>query len=185
MRTLSLSSAVRDAAACEFLDGLSPVGQNPLDLTIVTKAWAGPDDCDYNRHLSNSSYPKVLDMARMKSALIIFPYYARTGGWIALAATHFHFIREIPFFARYEIRSQIVGWDHKWLYIVHRFVTHRKPTPRSSGNKNEASTTSAASTSNGIPPSSASAAPIPSIHTPSTPLANLHNRSITRMVYGH
>jgi hypothetical protein len=41
MRTLSLSSAVRDAAACEFLDGLSPVGQNPLDLTIVTKAWAG------------------------------------------------------------------------------------------------------------------------------------------------
>jgi len=41
MRTLSLSSAVRDAAACEFLDGLSPVGQNPLDKTIVTKAWAG------------------------------------------------------------------------------------------------------------------------------------------------
>ncbi len=27
-------------------------------------------------------------MARMKSALIIFPYYARTGGWIALAGRY-------------------------------------------------------------------------------------------------
>jgi hypothetical protein len=41
IRTFSLSSAVREAAACKFLDDLSPVGQNPLDYTIVTKAWAG------------------------------------------------------------------------------------------------------------------------------------------------
>jgi len=88
MHTLSLSSAVRDAAARKFLDDLSPVGQNPLDKTIVTKAWAGPDDCDYNLHLSNSSYPKILDSARMKSALIIFPYYVRTGGWVALAGRY-------------------------------------------------------------------------------------------------
>jgi hypothetical protein len=94
IRTLSLSSAVREAAARKFLDDLCPVGQNPLDFTIVTKAWAGVylvfssttffahtsgetlcvvirllfwypfslagiDDCDYNLHLSNSSYPKV------------------------------------------------------------------------------------------------------------------------------
>jgi hypothetical protein len=39
--TLSLSSAVREAAARKFLDDLSPVGQNPLDWTIETKAWAG------------------------------------------------------------------------------------------------------------------------------------------------
>jgi hypothetical protein len=76
----------------------------------------------------------------MKSALMIFPYYVRTGGWIALAGkrflsspkektkptarftcspgTHFHFIREIPILARYEVRSQIVGWDHKWVRHV-------------------------------------------------------------------
>lgn len=94
IRTLSLSSAVREAAARKFLDDLCPVGQNPLDFTVVTKAWAGMylvfsstnqtlhssgetsmcgysspfgipfslagiDDCDYNLHLSNSSYPKV------------------------------------------------------------------------------------------------------------------------------
>ena len=36
-----LSSVVRDAAACKFFDGLSPVGQNPIGPTLVTKAWAG------------------------------------------------------------------------------------------------------------------------------------------------
>jgi hypothetical protein len=35
-----LSSVVRDAAASKFFDGLSPVGQNPIDPTLVTKAWA-------------------------------------------------------------------------------------------------------------------------------------------------
>jgi hypothetical protein len=82
----------------------------------------------------------------MKSALVLFPYYVRTGGWIALAGklssplpskekvkieqrhvsdtwcspgTHFHFIREIPILARYEVRSQIVGWDHKWVRTAH------------------------------------------------------------------
>ena len=31
---------------------------------------------------------QVLDVARMKSALIICPYYVRTGGWIALAGRY-------------------------------------------------------------------------------------------------
>jgi hypothetical protein len=49
MRTLSISSAVRDAAACGYLDGLSPVGQNPLDKFIVTKAWASACPTFYQR----------------------------------------------------------------------------------------------------------------------------------------
>lgn len=54
MRTLSLSSAVRDAAASKYLDGLSPVGQNPLSLTVVTKAWAGAyNQSSINRLLSS------------------------------------------------------------------------------------------------------------------------------------
>jgi hypothetical protein len=28
---------------------------------------------------------KILDSVRMKSALMLFPYYVRTGGWVALA----------------------------------------------------------------------------------------------------
>ena len=32
-----------------------------------------------------------------------------------LAATHYHFIREIPMFASYEVRIGIQAWDHKWV----------------------------------------------------------------------
>ncbi len=83
---------------------------------------------------------------------MIFPYYVRTGGWVALAGksgfshpeerhvsdmwcllgTHFHFIREIPILARYEVRSQIVGWDHKWVrHFPFRFfsVSQHSDTP--------------------------------------------------------
>jgi len=163
MRTLSLSCSVREAAARKFLDDLCPVGQNPIEFTMVTKAWAGIDDCDYNLHLSNSSYPKILDSVRMKSALVLFPYYVRTGGWIALAGTHFHFIREIPILARYEIRSQIVGWDQKWLYLVHRFVTHRKPTStRSQASKDEQQSSSSSAAAAGTSTSDANFA----INTP-------------------
>jgi hypothetical protein len=104
--------------------------------------------------------------------LYIFPSFVLAGGRVALAGTscvavlpqptllinlsragtHFQFLREIPMFARYEVRSQIVGWDHKWvrftlspasipahllffitqLYIVHRFVSHHKHASRRS-----------------------------------------------------
>lgn len=62
----------------------------------------GPDDCDFNLHLSNSCYAKVspgrsvtsvashghilqsLDCARLQHALKCFPTLFRTGGWMAL-----------------------------------------------------------------------------------------------------
>ena len=68
---------IRNAKNEQFLESLSPVGVNPLDMTCVYKTWAGqyghstdpeivlkfshlgPDDCDFNFHLSNSCYAKV------------------------------------------------------------------------------------------------------------------------------
>jgi hypothetical protein len=58
---------------------------------------------------------------------------------ITIAATHHHFIREIPVLARYETRVSIGSWDQKWVYLVVRFVTRRsssrttssaRPSPR-------------------------------------------------------
>jgi hypothetical protein len=132
IRTHFFSSPTRKNDAHKFRDDLVPIGQNPLDHTLVTEAWAGPDDCDYNWHLSNSSYAKILDLARMNSAVYIFPSFVLAGGRVALAGSHFQFLREIPMLARYEVRSQIAGWDHKWFYLVHRFVSHHKPASRRS-----------------------------------------------------
>lgn len=107
-------------------EGLCPIGADPFKLVSVQHGWTSVDDADYNGHLSNSSYAKALDAARLKLALKAFPAFARSGGWMALGSTHFHFIREIPFLRSYEIRQSIGAWDHKWMFIVARYVSFPK-----------------------------------------------------------
>lgn len=76
----------------------------------------------------------------------LFPMFFAAGGWIALAGTHYHFIREIPMLKAYEARTSIVAWEQKWVrffppcarihsnllihqfYVLHKFV--RKPTKK-------------------------------------------------------
>lgn len=87
VRLLFASPRTRAARIQAWLDSLSPVGISPFDLKVTHKAWAGPDDCDYNFHLSNSCYPKILDGARLKAALQMCPSFFRAGGWLALGGT--------------------------------------------------------------------------------------------------
>lgn len=82
---------------------------------MTYKTWVSPDDTDYNIHLSNSCYSKLLDMVRMKFALATLTPAFREGCWIALGATHARFIREIPSGKNYEVRVYTGGWDEKWV----------------------------------------------------------------------
>ncbi|KAI0049056.1 hypothetical protein FA95DRAFT_1588454 [Auriscalpium vulgare] len=151
------SRKAQEEAKAKWLESLSPIGQNPFDKLVVYKAWAAIDDCDYNNHLSNSSYPKTMDCARVLAALAFFPGFLRAGGWIALGATHFTFVREIPIFSKYEVRMSIASWESKWTFLIVRFVT--KPTKKS-GEK----TTEKAGTSS-LP---SQTTPFPSLHTPAS-----------------
>ncbi|KAL4077811.1 hypothetical protein J3A83DRAFT_4216795 [Scleroderma citrinum] len=90
------------------------------------------DDADvFGMHLSNSSYAKIrpllaLDSARLRILWKAFPAWAVNGGFIVLSATHYHFIREIPLFARYEVRISIASWDNKWMYVIAGYITRPK-----------------------------------------------------------
>ncbi|KAJ3474753.1 hypothetical protein NLI96_g12276 [Meripilus lineatus] len=97
-----------------------------------------------------------LDMARFKSALDFYPTFFRCGGWIGLGATHFKFLREIPMFSPYEIRISVGTWDHKWMYVLVRYVTHPKNKKKAlkSGNQTPS------------PPNESSDSPIVHLHTP-------------------
>ncbi|THH30138.1 hypothetical protein EUX98_g4032 [Antrodiella citrinella] len=130
------SKKQKQLAVEQFHESLAQVGKNPFDLVSTYRTWAGPDDCDFNMHLSNSCYSKVLDMARFNAALSFMPSGFIAGVWMALGATHFKFLKEIPIFATYEIRTSIASWDNKWLYVLTRYVTHsnkkkgtRSPAP--------------------------------------------------------
>ncbi|SNX82803.1 uncharacterized protein MEPE_01509 [Melanopsichium pennsylvanicum] len=85
------------------------------------------DECDWNGHLSNSSYSRSLDHTRMahNSPRFLKMYY--DGGWVALGGSGFSFHREIPMLARYTIHMSLEAWDDKWVYIVGRFVAPANP----------------------------------------------------------
>ncbi|KIJ12451.1 hypothetical protein PAXINDRAFT_101242 [Paxillus involutus ATCC 200175] len=141
-RFIFIPKAERVRAVIAWAEGHSRVGATPFEAVTLYKSWASPDDSDmFGMHLSNSSYAKAspvqaLDSARLRALMMAFATWGRSGGQCHLGATHYHFIREIPPLATYEVRSSIASWDNKWIYLVARFVTRPKcrnasRTPRS------------------------------------------------------
>ncbi|GBE87299.1 hypothetical protein SCP_1005470 [Sparassis crispa] len=124
------SARARSAIEERWWETLSPLGRKPFDEITTYNTWAGPDDCDFNIHLSNSCYAKTLDAVRFKFALVSFPAFFRSGGRMLLGGTHWDFIREIPALSRYEVRCGIAGWDGKWMYLIARYVTKPKKSSK-------------------------------------------------------
>ncbi|KAF9232091.1 hypothetical protein BU15DRAFT_55414, partial [Melanogaster broomeanus] len=118
--------ATRHSAVVNRLESLCPVGVNPFDFAVRYTSWASPDDIDFFGHLSNSSYAKNRDCALSKFIIQACPTFVCVGGWIALGSTQYHFLREIPVFASYEIKLSIGAWDQKWMYIVCCFILRPK-----------------------------------------------------------
>ncbi|KAJ6596285.1 hypothetical protein DFH09DRAFT_973431 [Mycena vulgaris] len=158
LRYLFAGKARRAAALEAWYESQMPVGVHPFRQLWTYSSWASPDHCDFMFHLSNSSYAMALDAARFRVAIATFPNFLRCGGWAPLAATHYHFIREIPMFSSFEVRVSVGAWDDKWIWIVCRFV---KP-PSKSRSKSK---------SKKITPASESA-PTPLTNGATTPLTN-------------
>ncbi|KAF7337355.1 Peptidase A1 domain-containing protein [Mycena sanguinolenta] len=165
-----LGKEQKRAALRAWYESLIPIGLHPFRAEWKYDWRVGFDDSDFNLHMSNSSYAKALDSTRMRLALATFPNVFRCGGWCPLAATHFHFIREIPMLSTYQVRVTIGAWDNKWLTRACRFggsVASSSPRPRNRRSprpKKALQNATAAATPQG------KEAFIPSITTPATPL---------------
>ncbi|KAH8829514.1 hypothetical protein DL96DRAFT_1598416 [Flagelloscypha sp. PMI_526] len=174
-----------------FWTANSPVGKDIWSYRYKFNAYSSLDECDYNMHLSNSSYAKNFDYARMYAALDGFPQYLRAGGFMALAATHYHFIREIPVLVPYEIHVSVLAWDQKWIYVCAQYLTKNKKESKKSHKLNAISNlaiektpakpedihSSINSPSPGTPPESfPSCIEVPEGYT-------LHTVAISRMVF--
>ncbi|KAI5828736.1 hypothetical protein K523DRAFT_353189 [Schizophyllum commune Tattone D] len=126
LKNIFKSQKRKDELEAKWMEDLTPIGADPFTLCVPYDTRARIDDSDFNLHLSNSSYAKTLDSARFKAAMAAWPNFFVAGGWMPLAATHYHFIREIPMLAPYQVRIRVGAWDQKWLYVVCRFVTMPK-----------------------------------------------------------
>ena len=52
------------------------------------------------------------ELSRYGSSRVSVPHILIPNGALA---THFTFLREIPLFSRYELRSTLLSWDNKWV----------------------------------------------------------------------
>ncbi|KLT38660.1 hypothetical protein CC85DRAFT_289317 [Cutaneotrichosporon oleaginosum] len=82
------------------------------------------DDCDYNLHLSNSAYAKSSDANKMKFCIDAFAPCFVTGIHMALGASHWQYMREVPMGSNYLMETRIGGWGDKWIHCVTEFVIY-------------------------------------------------------------
>lgn len=99
----------------------------PLGTSSHTyRVW--PHQIDYNLHLNNAKYLNVLEHARW----VLF----RENGWfkylfakrlnVVVASFEITFIRELNVFTQFEVRSRVLSWDEKYMYVEQRILVKGK-----------------------------------------------------------
>lgn len=108
--------------------------------------YVSPLEIDMFLHKSNSTYFADLDIARTKMVCIIFQtlfcnYYDNVSGefrgkslknlpFIPVATVQSTFKHELTVFQRFTIKSRVLSWDGKWLFILSKFVTKKNGNER-------------------------------------------------------
>lgn len=98
---------------------LHPLGTSELILRV----W--PNDIDPNLHLTNARYLSIIDLGRLD--LLI-----RTGLWRlilrhkwspVLGSMMIRYRKSLSPFQKFRLKSRVLGWDGKWIYMEHMFET--------------------------------------------------------------
>lgn len=97
--------------------GLEPLGESVVSFRV----W--PSDLDTNRHLNNGRYLTLMDLGRwdlMARSGLLAPVMRRRWTPVVGAAT-MRFRRSLDPFQRYDLRTRLLGWDDRALYIGQTF----------------------------------------------------------------
>lgn len=102
---------------------LRPTRHGILDESVVRfRVW--PNDLDTNLHMNNGRYLTLMDLGRLDLLLHngSVPIVLRNKWYPVLAGTLIRFRRPLNLFQRFEIRTRIVTWDAKWVYLEQRVL---------------------------------------------------------------
>ncbi len=87
-----------------------------------------PNDLDLGFHMNNGRFVTVLDLCRVD-------LFVRTGlarlmlknGWVPLVAEiKMEYLRPLKLFQKYEVKFRVTGWDDKFIYSEHSFISGGK-----------------------------------------------------------
>ena len=101
--------------------------RKPVDglATTVIRLRVWPLDLDFNRHVTNGRYFTLADVGRMDYVLRsgAFRVALRHKALPIVGDTWGKFRRELKLFEAFEIHTSMLGWDDKWSFVEHRFVS--------------------------------------------------------------
>ena len=82
-----------------------------------------PGDLDFNLHMNNGRYLALMDLGRLDLAVRAGLYRpARQGHWRpVLGSATIRFRRSLRPLQRFELRTRLLCWDHRWLVFEQRF----------------------------------------------------------------
>lgn len=84
-----------------------------------------PNDLDLNGHMNNGRYPTIMDLGRMDFLLRLggLANYVLKNGYIpVLSSLQMRFRLPLFPFQKYELKTRILCWDDKWVFMEHRFI---------------------------------------------------------------
>ena len=102
------------------LAGLLGPRHGVLDESVLHfRVW--PTDIDFNLHLNDGRYVSLMGLGRAhllaRTGLLRRAFKRKWAPVVGSAIIRYR--REIRTFEKFGLRSRIIGWDEKWLYIEH------------------------------------------------------------------
>lgn len=105
-----------------WISCLRAKSQSPLTASTRTQRVL-PNDVDLLGHMNNGRFFQVMDVAR-------FDWMLRTGVWRALRSEGWrpclggslvHYRRPLRAFAKYSLKTRLLGYEGPWVLLEHRF----------------------------------------------------------------
>jgi acyl-CoA thioesterase FadM len=110
--------------------GLSLIGAPRVDLLAATRVrlrvW--PNDLDLNIHVNNGRYLALADIGRMhwfvSTGVLAIARQQKVFPVVGDAIAKFR--RDLKLGQSFEIHTRLMGWNHKWGFLEHRFVRNHR-----------------------------------------------------------
>lgn len=95
----------------------------PLDVS-VTRMRVGPTDLDMYGHVNNGTYLQMMDVARSNYLADVraFRRLVQLRWYPVVAASTVTYRRSLLLGQRFELRTRVVGWDERVVFLEQEFV---------------------------------------------------------------
>lgn len=98
-----------------FRSKIGPLDESVLRFTVL------PHDCDLNFHLNAGRFVSFMDVGRIEliGRMRLLGTLLRRGWRPVMGGAVVRFRRSVLPFERFDVRSRVIGWDEKWIYVEH------------------------------------------------------------------